>query len=162
MAALEELPWTSNEYKQLMAQMENVTAITNYPGSYILERYTNFAFLDAYNKGLDPVDSLLGYINAINKEIIRKREEFDLENLEIGQKLSEKRLEQAGVAISDLEDDVKAANKAAIDAASAAIESEDIEALRAAAAGLPSDNEALKIIAGYLTDAANALESYLY
>ncbi len=161
MEALEELPWTSTEYKQLMAQMKNVTAITNYPGSYILERYTNFAFLDAYNNGLDPVDSLLGYINTINKEINRKRTEFDLEILPIGTNLAEKRMGQALEAIEELDSDVKAANEAALSAATAAIENENADELRAAAAGLDSGNEALKTIAGYLNDAAKALDTYL-
>ena len=58
--------------------MDHTAAIVAYPGSYILGRYTNFAFLDAYNNHADPVDSLLSYINTINKEITRKRTEFDL------------------------------------------------------------------------------------
>ncbi len=162
MAALEELPWTSNEYKALMEQMDgNVVAIINYPGSYILQRYTNFAFLAAYNDGQDPVDSLLSYINIINKEIIRKRTEFDLENLEIGQNLPDKRLEQAADAIADLDESVKTANKAALDAVSAAMASRNTDELRAAAAGLDTSNEALKTIAGYLNDAARVLDTYL-
>lgn len=161
MAALEELPWTSKEYSQLMKQMENVTAITNYPGSYIIGRYTGFAFLDAYNNNADPVDSLLGYINTINKEINRKRTEFGLEILEIGQTLAEKRLEQASLAIAELDESVKSANQAALEAASNAIANENIEELRAAAAGLTSGDEAIQTIVGYLTDAATALESYL-
>ena len=144
-----------------MKQMEHVTAITNYPGSYILGRYTNFAFLAAYNDKADPVDSLLGYINLINKEIIRKRTEFDLENLEIGQTLAEKRMEQASLAIDELDESVKASNQAALDAAAAAIANENIEELKAASAGLTSGDEAIKAIAGYLADAAAALESYL-
>ena len=162
MQALEELPWTSNEYKQLMAQMDKLAAIYNFPGSYILERYTTFAFLDAYNNGLDPVDSLLGYINTINKEIIRKRTEFDLENLEIGQKLYEKRFEQIAEIVEELDDSVKAANQAALDAASAAIASKNSTELRAAAAAIKSDVEELKTIAGYLEDAANSLENSFY
>jgi len=161
MEALEELPWTSKEYTQLMKQMEHVTAITNYPGSYILGRYTNFAFLAAYNDKADPVDSLLGYINLINKEIIRKRTEFDLENLKIGQTLAEKRMEQASEAIAELDESVKASNQAALDAAAAAIANANIEELKAASAGLTSGDEAIKAIAGYLADAAAALESYL-
>ncbi len=160
MEALEELPWTSKEYKQLMAQMQNLTAITNYPGSYILARYTNFAFLEAYNNGQDPVDSLLGYINTINKEINRKRTEFDLEILPIGTNLAEKRMGQALEAMEELDDSVKTANAAALDAVSAAIANENAEELRAAAALLNGD-EALTAIAGYLTDAARALDTYL-
>jgi hypothetical protein len=35
--------------------------------------------LAAYNEGSDPADALLSYVPAINKEIDRKREEFDME-----------------------------------------------------------------------------------
>jgi ABC-type glycerol-3-phosphate transport system substrate-binding protein len=157
MAALEELPWTSHEYEQLMKQMDHTAAIVAYPGSYILARYTNFAFLDAYNNHADPVDSLLSYINTINKEITRKRTEFDLETLEIGQTLASKRLDQAAAAIDELDDGTK--SSAPVAAAIEAIASEnDIAAIRAAADGLAAS---MPEVAGYLTDAAIALESYL-
>ena len=135
-----------------MKQMDVTSAVTQYPGSYILARYTSFAFLNAYNNNADPVDSLLNYINTINKEINRKRTEFNLETLEIGQTLASKRLDQAADAIAKLND-----GSAAITAASEAIGSKNIEDLRAAAANLGSYPE----IAGYLTDAADALESYI-
>lgn len=93
--ALEEMPWTTSEYENLISQFNNLTTIENYPGSYIVGRYVNFAFLAAYNDGADPADALLGYINTINKEITRKREEFDLETLELGQTLAEKRALEA-------------------------------------------------------------------
>ena len=156
--ALEELPWTSREYSQLMKQMDHTAAIVSYPGTYILGRYTNFAFLAAYNDHADPVDSLLGYINTINKEITRKRTEFNLETLEIGQTLASKRLGQASAAIDELDDAAK--SSAAIAAVTAAIASENIDELRAAAAGLNTSDAAMAAIAGYITDAANALESY--
>jgi maltose-binding protein MalE len=156
--ALEELPWTSREYGQLMKQMDSTIAITQYPGSYILARYTSFAFLNAYNNHADPVDSLLTYINTINKEINRKRTEFDLETLEIGQTLASKRMDQAAELIDKLDDSAK--GSAAVAAASAAIGDPSIEGLRAAAAGL-SGSETLTQIASYLNEAADALESYL-
>jgi ABC-type glycerol-3-phosphate transport system substrate-binding protein len=93
--ALEEMPWTTSEYENLLSQFNSLTTIENYPGSYIIARYVEFAFLDAYNEGADPADALLGYINTINKEITRKREEFDLETLELGQTLAEKRALEA-------------------------------------------------------------------
>ena len=142
-----------------MKQMDVTIAITQYPGSYILGRYTSFAFLNAYNNKADPVDSLLGYINTINKEINRKRTEFNLETLAVGQTLASKRLGQAEEAIAKLSDAQK--GSASVAAASAAIASEDIAALRAAADGLGTSDEALAVIAGYLRDAAGALESYL-
>ncbi len=154
--ALEELPWTSREYEQLMKQMNSLSAIPQYPGSYIIARYTDFAFLDAYNNHADPVDSLLQYINTINKEINRKRTEFELEILPIGSTLADKRMDQVLEAIDAMDDAAK--NSAAVEAALAAIESEDIAALRKAADGFAATDAQ---IAGWLEDAANALESYL-
>ena len=81
-AALQSLPWTRQEYSRIADQFNNLAAIPNYPGAYIIGRYTKFAFLDAYNDNLNPVESLLGYITYINEEIKRKREEFGLETLD--------------------------------------------------------------------------------
>ncbi len=83
-AALASLPWTTKEYEQVQLQFNNLAAIPNYPGAYIIDRYTNFAFLSAYNDGADPSDSLMTHINTINKEIARKRAEFGLETLSDG------------------------------------------------------------------------------
>ena len=77
--ALSELPWTAEEAANIAAQFESLDAVPNHPGSYYLARYVNFAFLAAYNEGSDPADALLSYVPAINKEIDRKREEFDME-----------------------------------------------------------------------------------
>ena len=40
-----------------------------------------FAFLDAVNEGADPIDAMGEYIDAINAEITRKREEFGLKTI---------------------------------------------------------------------------------
>ena len=100
--ALESLPWTTEEIKEIKLQFNNLASIPNYPGHYIIARYTNFAFLAAFNNNADPAESLLKYINTINKEITRKRAEFDLETLDyVGQKLSEKRMSQAFTLLSE-------------------------------------------------------------
>lgn len=153
--ALEELPWSSSEFYNLDLQMNNLCAVTAYPGSYIIARYTQFAFLDAYNDLADPVDSLLNYINAINKEITRKRAEFDYETLEVGQTLADKRSSQALELMEMLGgyDDAKAA-------ARAAIEAEDAEALYAAADAFGSGDETITSIVGYLKEAADAYATY--
>ncbi len=155
--ALEELPWSSSEYENLALQMNNLRAEHAYPGSYIIDRYTGFAFLDAYNKMLDPVDSLLNYINTINKEINRKRTEFDYETLEIGQTLAEKRTGQAVDLMTEL-----TGYDAEIAAATAALENEDVEAMRSVAEKFArsANDETLAQIAIYLSDAANALAEY--
>lgn len=83
--ALAEMPWTTSEYEALMDQFENLSAIANYPGAYIFTRYLNFAILSVVNDGNDPATELQSYVNTINKEITRKREEFDLPTLGLGQ-----------------------------------------------------------------------------
>ena len=103
--ALAQMPWTAEEYKQIAYQFNNLASIPDYPGTYIIGRYTGFAFLAAYNDNADPVDELLSYISTINKEITRKRAEFGLETLELGQTLAEKRLLQVEQAYAaDIED----------------------------------------------------------
>lgn len=76
--ALEGMSWTADELTAIRDQMANLYSIVNYPGSYIIGRYTDFAFLAAVNDRADPVEALMGYIDAINDEIARKRSEFDL------------------------------------------------------------------------------------
>jgi len=76
--ALEALPWTSAELASLKSQFENLAGIPEYPGSYIIARYVNFAFLDVVNNNADPIESLRQYVTAINSELSRKRQEFGL------------------------------------------------------------------------------------
>ncbi len=130
--ALRSLPWTTAEYEQVAAQFENLAAVPNYPGSYILARYTNFAFLAAYNNGANPSEAMLSYINIINKEISRKRTEFGLETLEQGETLASKRLAQASAALEVLEDK-ESGMKSLISSVKTAIKSEDIPMLKEAA-----------------------------
>lgn len=89
-SALRDMNWSSSELQVLEAQFSNLRATPEYPGSYIVTRYVDFAFLDAYNNNADPVESLLSEYIYINKEISRKRAEFGLETLELGQTLEEK------------------------------------------------------------------------
>ena len=80
--ALYSQAWTTSARKHIQEGFENITATPEVPGGYIVSRYVGFAFLAAYNDGADPVDSLLGYIEDINNELTRKREEFDLPTLD--------------------------------------------------------------------------------
>ena len=91
--ALNDLSWTASEKKAIMEQMERLYSIVNYPGSYIINRYTKFAFLAAVNDGAKAVDALTGYIDAINAEIKRKREEFNLPVIDADQTLEEAKQE---------------------------------------------------------------------
>ena len=89
-------PWSTEEATKISIQLENLKSTPEYPGSYIIDRYSAFAFNHAYNDDMDPVDQILSYVTYINKEINRKRGEFDMDILELGQTL----------------DDVKAKNNA--------------------------------------------------
>lgn len=156
MAALEELDWTHDEYEALYEQMQNLEAVEAYPGSYILSRYINFSFLDAYNENANPTDALLDNISAINKEVTRKRKEFDLETLLSGQTLAEKRMEQAIDAMNGLSASLKSTYEAEITAAKKAIEAKDADALLDAAKAFAA---AVKANGGYrYSDTASVSE----
>ena len=81
--ALASLSWTTSEYKNLMEQFRNLSAVREYPGGYIISRYVNFAFLSVYNDNADPKESIQSYVIEINKEITRKRKEFGLTYTEV-------------------------------------------------------------------------------
>ncbi len=131
--ALEELPWTTAELKQIKAQFEDLASVPNYPGSYILARYAEFAFLSAYNDNANPSEALMSYINTINKEITRKRKEFGLETLEVDETLASKRLEQSEQLIAKFEElDTTGEYAEAITSAKDAIKRENIADLATA------------------------------
>ena len=79
--AIKNLSWTADERAAIEDQIKHMSSIVNYPGSYIITRYVQFAFLDAKNSGADPVEALTSYIDAINAELTRKREEYGLKTL---------------------------------------------------------------------------------
>ena len=164
--ALESLPWTTEEYEQLALQFNNLASIPNYPGSYIIDRYTGFAFLAAYNDSADPVEELQGYITTINKEITRKREEFGLETLELGQTLAEKRMLQAEEALEAAKESsgFKAQYEFSVDHAIKIMnkgETDDFVALGAMADELLElDSELFGTAVKYMRDAVDALKSY--
>ena len=93
MEAIKNLSWTSAELSAIMEQLQSVSAIENYPGAYIIARYVQFAFYDAYNDRMDAAVAMQAYVNVINKEITRKREEFGWSTLKIGQTPEEARAE---------------------------------------------------------------------
>ncbi len=80
--SLEQQPWATSDMRKLQAQFENLAATPEMPGGYIITRNVQFAFNAVYNNGDDPVEALQNYIEDINKELSRKRQEFDLPILE--------------------------------------------------------------------------------
>ncbi len=80
--ALFSMSWTAEERKELQNQFDWLQATPEMPGGYIVARYVEFAFLAAYNDSEDPVEAMLEYIDAINAELTRKRDEFGLPTIE--------------------------------------------------------------------------------
>ena len=75
-----EMDWSARESKIIMNEIfPNIVGVPDMPGSYIIGRYVNFAFLAAYNEKASPSDELLGYVELIDKEFERKREELNRE-----------------------------------------------------------------------------------
>ena len=70
-------PWSAQEKVNLQEQFDNLMGTPMTPGNYIVGRYTNFAFLDVVDDGDAASDAGLYYIDEINKEIERKRKEYD-------------------------------------------------------------------------------------
>ena len=104
--AIEDLSWTASEKAAIKDQMANLNAIVNYPGSYIISRYMKFAFLDAYNDGANPVEAMLSYINSINGEITRKRQEFGMKTYDDYKAAEQNADETAMIEISSLHTDL--------------------------------------------------------
>ncbi len=105
--ALTSMPWTEAERAELLTQFQNLASVPNYPGSYIVDRYLKFAFLDAYDDNRDPGDAIEDYVLIINKEISRKRDEFGLEVLtdpydedKVCPTLANKRLRQTEIELN--------------------------------------------------------------
>ena len=166
MEALESLPWTAEEYAQLSLQFNNLASIPNYPGRYIVERYTQFAFLAAYNNNADPVTEMQSYIKTINVEITRKREEFGLETLADGQTLAQKRMLEAETKLLEIRDS-SSYSSAYDDTYNNIIKliegytTEDYASLRSLADALEALNaELFGAAASDLRSAANSLEVY--
>ncbi len=172
--ALTTMPWTNKERSNLMAQFENLASIPNYPGAYIIGRYTHFTFLAAYNDKADPVTKMLSYINIINKEITRKRAEFGLETLEIGQTLASKRRDMVVAELDALSEADKSAYSSQIAAVRKAIgdidefgtwkaycEDKYIDALAAAGQALKAaDPQLFEKVATYIETIASCLREY--
>ena len=161
--ALSMMTWTSKEYEEVIKQFNNLAAVPNYPGSYYIDRYTKFAFLDAYNNSANPVTALQGYINQINNEITRKRKEFGLETLEIGETLASKRIEAALKLIEELENSGKLteSGKAAVKTVKSATNRQNEVLIRNSIAGLQEADPVLFAdVIKLLTEAANALATY--
>ena len=98
MEALAGMSWSKDEYDNLFAQFNAVECTPEYPGSYIVSRYTSFAFLNVYNDGDSPIESMQSYITDINNELTRKRAEFNLPTTDVIKEM-ENYLKNEGISL---------------------------------------------------------------
>ncbi len=77
--ALLEEPWTTIERAAIETQLKELASIPEYPGGYIVPTYVGYAFSDVYNNGTDASTAMLDRILDINKELTRKRKEFNMD-----------------------------------------------------------------------------------
>lgn len=89
--AIKQMSWTTAEANNIAEQMKYLRGVPEVPGSYIVDRYVSFAFLAVYNDsatstGADPAEALQDYLTEINKELTRKRKEFELPYIDVSAK----------------------------------------------------------------------------
>ena len=77
--AFANMSWTANELAEINKQIENLQGVPEMPGSYIIARNVEFAFLKVYNNDVVPSEALQDYTNTVNAEFTRKREELTRE-----------------------------------------------------------------------------------
>ncbi len=77
-AAAQRLPWTTKELTAIMDQWENTVGYEEQVGGYYYTRYYSFAFNEVLDEYTDARESLLNYVQEINKEIKYKREQLNL------------------------------------------------------------------------------------
>ncbi len=78
LAAAQRLPWTTKELSAIMDQWENTVGYEEQVGGYYYTRYYSFAFNEVLDQYTDARESLLNYVQEINREIKYKREQLNL------------------------------------------------------------------------------------
>ncbi len=77
-AALQRLPWSSEELAVLNEQWKNCVGREEAVGDYYYNRYYGFAYNSVINEYEEPRATLLQYIQEINKEVKFKRQQLGL------------------------------------------------------------------------------------
>lgn len=76
--ALEQLAWPAKDQKALLEQQKNIRSIPQVAGGYIVGREVENAFRKVINNLTNARETLYEYALSINREIDRKRKEFNL------------------------------------------------------------------------------------
>ncbi len=81
-AALTGQSWTAQEKRNLEQQFKSLKGTPMSPGNYIVARYTNFAFYAVVDDDEVASEAMLGYVDDINHELSRKRDEYGFLTME--------------------------------------------------------------------------------
>lgn len=81
-AVLAQLPWSANEYRQLVSQLESSKGMPVVPGSYMATRMVSYSFDDVVANSSNPRETLYLNNKSIDKELTKKRAEFGLNTQE--------------------------------------------------------------------------------
>lgn len=77
--AMRSLPWRVEELEVLQKQWQTVKGIPEVPGSYMTGRHLDNALRLVINERANPRETIYDYVQQINEEIAKKREEFGLD-----------------------------------------------------------------------------------
>ena len=75
---LKQLPWSSKHAEQLLLQLEDTEGVPEVPGGYMTSRMIDYAYKAVVTSGQNPREALYLNIKEINKELTKKRKEFQL------------------------------------------------------------------------------------
>ena len=77
--ALGSIAWSVKEYEMLSEQMQNIIPLPAVPGNYLISRSLTTAFRSAVSGTSSTRQALTVSVKNINDEIMRKRNEFNLD-----------------------------------------------------------------------------------
>lgn len=80
--AFDNLPWSDSESEVIKEAISHITEVEEIPGSYYVGRMLGYANRQVIDKSVSPREALFKYNNDINKEITRKRKQYNLPVLE--------------------------------------------------------------------------------
>jgi ABC-type glycerol-3-phosphate transport system substrate-binding protein len=78
--AMQSLPWSVKDYKNILQQWQWVKGNPEVAGGYFTSRHIENAFRKVINEGEEPRETLLDYVTVINNETENKRKEFKLDS----------------------------------------------------------------------------------
>ncbi len=73
-----QLHWTTKQSRQLVEQFASTQGVPDVPGAYMTSRMIDYAFKAVVTSGDNPREQLYLKVKEINKELTKKRKEFNL------------------------------------------------------------------------------------